>query len=185
MRVPLTLVFARCRWFWKKNEKAATWWQCNTKIRVYQAVVLTTLLYGGETVTLYWRHIKYLEVFHLRCLPLICEIKWSDRIPNTEVLRRCGISGIENILKTAQFRWVGSVHLLWSAQYWYQENWMPSATIQRQSQKESQKLKDGPRHMAGIGRGPICLENQLSQNCPHIWGNDSCGTTGKTCSTKG
>ena len=46
--------------------------------------------------------------------------------------------------------------------------WTPSPAIQRQSQKESQKLQAGPWHMAGIGEGQICLENHLSQGCPHI-----------------
>ena len=31
----------------------------------------------------------------------------------------------------------------------------------------------------------ICLESHLSQGCPHISGNQSCGTTRKTYSTKG
>jgi len=36
-------------------------------------------------------------------------IKWQDRVPNTEVLRVCGISGTEAFLLAAQLRWVGHV----------------------------------------------------------------------------
>jgi len=40
----------------------------DTKVQVYRAVLLTTLLYGSETWTLYRRHVKKLDSFHLRCL---------------------------------------------------------------------------------------------------------------------
>jgi len=66
-----------------------------TKISVYRAVVLTTLLYGCESWTVYRRHIAKLDQFHLRCLRKIAHIKWQDMIPNTDVLARCDISGIE------------------------------------------------------------------------------------------
>ena len=39
-----------------------------TKVKVYKAVVITTLLYGCETWTLSRRHIKQLDQFHMRCL---------------------------------------------------------------------------------------------------------------------
>ena len=39
-----------------------------TKLKVYKAVVLPTLLYTGETWTVYQRHAKILNHFHLSCL---------------------------------------------------------------------------------------------------------------------
>ena len=39
-----------------------------TKMKVYQACVLSTLLYGSEAWTTYAKQQKRLEVFHLRCL---------------------------------------------------------------------------------------------------------------------
>ena len=83
--------------------------QLTTKIAVYKAVVLTTLLYGCESWTLYRRHTAKLDQFHLRCLRKIAHIKWQDMIPNTEVLERCNISGIESLLMAAQLRWIGHV----------------------------------------------------------------------------
>jgi hypothetical protein len=80
-----------------------------TKVAVYRAVVLTTLLYGCESWTTYRRHIAKLDQFHLRCLRKIAHIKWQDLIPNTEVLELCKISGIEAFLMAAQFRWSGHV----------------------------------------------------------------------------
>ena len=80
-----------------------------TKIQVYQAVVIPTLLYGCETWTPYRRQIKMLDAFHLRKLRSICNISWKDKITNHEVLHRCQISGIESFLLKAQLRWTGHV----------------------------------------------------------------------------
>ena len=79
----------------------------STKIGVYRTVVLTTLLYGSESWTWYRRHVKKLDQFHLRCLRKICGISWKDRIPNTTVLKRCEIEGIEAVLIKGQLRWAG------------------------------------------------------------------------------
>jgi len=80
-----------------------------TKIVVYRAVVLTTLLYRCERWTLYRRSIRRLDQFHLRCLRKIARVKWQNRIPNTDVLNTCGIMGREAFLLKAQLRWVGHI----------------------------------------------------------------------------
>ena len=80
-----------------------------TKVAVYKAVVLTTLLYGCESWTLYRRHIAKLDQFHLRCLRRLAHIRWQDMTPNTTVLERCEISGVEAFLIAAQLRWAGHV----------------------------------------------------------------------------
>jgi len=45
----------------------------------------------------------------MRCLRRIARITWQDKIPNTEVLQRCEISGIEAFIIKAQLHWVGHV----------------------------------------------------------------------------
>ena len=69
--------------------------------------MITTLLYGCETWTLYRRHIKQLDQFHKQCLRKIGNIKWQDMIPNTEVLKKCNMPGIEALLLQGQLRWCG------------------------------------------------------------------------------
>ena len=81
----------------------------STKIAVYRTVVLTALLYGSETWAWYRQHVKILDRFHLRCLRKICGISWRDKVPDTEVLDRCGITGIEALLMKAQLRWAGHI----------------------------------------------------------------------------
>ena len=78
-----------------------------TKLEVYNAVVLPSLLCGCDTWTLYRRHVKKLESFHMRALRSILGIKWQDRITNLEVLDRANLTSIEAMLIKAQLRWVG------------------------------------------------------------------------------
>ncbi|CAG9132949.1 unnamed protein product [Plutella xylostella] len=80
-----------------------------TKISVYMAIVLPNLLYASETWTLYRKHIRTLDRFHLKCLRDIMNIHWSDRVRNTEVLRRANVGGIEAYLMRRQLRWAGHV----------------------------------------------------------------------------
>ena len=80
-----------------------------TKISVYRAVVLTTLLYGSETWTPYRTHINQLDIFHKRCLRSICGYTWQDKISNLYLFTKCGIGGIESFLMQSQLRWAGHV----------------------------------------------------------------------------
>ncbi|KAL8566846.1 hypothetical protein ACOMHN_052244 [Nucella lapillus] len=80
-----------------------------TKLKVYRAVVLTTLLYGCETWTVYRRHEKQINHFHLRCLRNILHIRWQDKVPDTEVLKQADIPSAVTIMRKAQLRWAGHV----------------------------------------------------------------------------
>ena len=59
-----------------------------TKLKVYKAVILPSLLYSCEAWTVYSRHLKSLNSFHLKCLRKILKIRWQDKVPDTEVLHR-------------------------------------------------------------------------------------------------
>ena len=72
-------------------------------------VCVCCMLYGCESWVLYQHLVRKLDEFHMRCLRRIAGIKWQDRVPNTEVLHLCGITGIEAFLLQAQYRWVGHV----------------------------------------------------------------------------
>ncbi|RVE61997.1 hypothetical protein OJAV_G00176660 [Oryzias javanicus] len=82
----------------------------DTKISVYKAIVLTTLLYGSESWVTYRSHVRLLERFHQRCLRTILGIHWSDYVSNVEVLERAGVIGIEAMLLKTQLRWAGHVY---------------------------------------------------------------------------
>ena len=80
-----------------------------TKVKVYRAVVLTTLLYGCETWTIYSRHEKQLHQFHLRCLHSILNISWQEKIPDTEVVERTQLPSVITTMREAQTCWAGHV----------------------------------------------------------------------------
>nr|VZI45850.1 unnamed protein product [Spirometra erinaceieuropaei] len=58
--------------------------QLSTKLKMYKAVILPTLLYGAETWTMYAKQARRLNHFHLSCLRRILRLKWQDRIPDTD-----------------------------------------------------------------------------------------------------
>lgn len=83
--------------------------QLSTKLMVYKAVVLTSLLYSSETWTFYRRHEKRLNRFHLNSLRKLLHVRWTDKVPDTEILRRSELQSIPTILRKTQLRWAGHV----------------------------------------------------------------------------
>ena len=71
--------------------------------------MLPTLLYGCETWTVYQRHAIKLNHFHTTCLRKLLNIKWQDKVPDTEVLRRADALSIYTTLMKSQIRWAGHV----------------------------------------------------------------------------
>ena len=80
-----------------------------TKVKVYNACVLTILLYASETWNTYTRHLKQLERFHQQCLRKILGIKWQMHISDTEILEMANISSIEVLSSKQQLRWSGNL----------------------------------------------------------------------------
>ena len=88
------------------NRKGIT---TKTKIKIYKAIVLTTLLYGCETWTVYQRHARKLNHFHTTCLRRLLGVKWQDKVPDTEILQRAEQTSVHTMLMKAQLRWTGHV----------------------------------------------------------------------------
>ena len=82
-----------------------------TKLKVYRAVLLITLLYSCETWTVYSRHVhaNQLKDIHLSCLRRLLHIRWEDKNPDMEVIERAGIPSVDTLLQRAQVRWAGHV----------------------------------------------------------------------------
>jgi len=57
----------------------------STKIRVYQALVQSVLLYAAETWTPLATDTKALEAFHMKCQRQLLQISWQQFIRNNEV----------------------------------------------------------------------------------------------------
>ena len=80
-----------------------------TKAQVYQACVLSTLLYGSETWTLYAKQTQRLHTFHMRCLRRLLGVTWKDHVRNEEVIKRAGSSSMTDLLRQRRLRWLGHV----------------------------------------------------------------------------
>ena len=81
----------------------------HTKIVVYYAAVISTILYGCETWVPYRRHIRLLESFHIRRLQLTLGLRWWHKVTHSEIRSRAGIPTIESMLLHHQLRWLGHV----------------------------------------------------------------------------
>ena len=80
-----------------------------TKIAVYNAVVISTILYSCKTWVPYRRHIRLLESFHIRCLQLILGLRWWHKVTHSEIRSRAGFPRIESMLLHRQLHWLGHV----------------------------------------------------------------------------
>ena len=80
-----------------------------TKISVYRAAVLSSLLYGSEAWTLPRKQVRRLERFHLSCLRKIAGIRWYHKRTNYQVLEKCSILSITSMLHQNKLRWIGHV----------------------------------------------------------------------------
>ena len=80
-----------------------------TRAAVYRAVCVSTLLYGAETWTLYTRHIRKLESFHMQCLRRIAGLTWQDHIPYDSIYERTNSTSITSMLARRHLTWVGHV----------------------------------------------------------------------------
>nr|VZI05413.1 unnamed protein product [Spirometra erinaceieuropaei] len=89
------------------DEVANRIWKLSTKLKMYKAVLLPTLLYGAETWTVYAKQARRLNHFHLSCLRHLLRLKLPDRIPNTDELELTGNLSIYAILRQIQLRWSG------------------------------------------------------------------------------
>ena len=76
-----------------------------TKIAVYDAVVISTILYSCKTWVKYRCHIRLLKSFHIRCLQFILGLRWWHKVTHSEIRSRAGIPSIESML----LRWMGHV----------------------------------------------------------------------------
>ena len=83
--------------------------QIATKVAVYRAICLSVLLYTSETFTLYRRHLKQLESFHMQWLKKILKLTWQDRVSYVDILKRTAMVSAECLLLRNGLRWTGHV----------------------------------------------------------------------------
>lgn len=113
-----------------------------TKVVVNNACVISTLLYGNETWTMYVKQEKQLNTFNLRSIGCILDICWQDKVTNAEVLSLAGLRSMFTLLRQCRLCCLGYVlhfagwphpksHFVWRVGIWEEKGWLPPATIKR------------------------------------------------------
>ena len=69
-----------------------------SKIRVYQALVTSVLLYAAETWNMLASDMKTLEAFHMKCQRQILKVKWHQIVCNEEITAITGLSSMYEII---------------------------------------------------------------------------------------
>jgi len=80
-----------------------------TKLKIYNAVVIPTLLYGSESWSTTRKQEERLDVFDSRCLRLILKIRWWHHTRNSDVRERTQQPYASTLLKRNRLRWFGHV----------------------------------------------------------------------------
>ena len=97
-------VFERLINIWKsKNISLAV------KIRLYESLVISTLLYGAESWPLSVTQMKTLEAAHHKFQRRLLGITWRDKVRNEDIRKKTGSRKLEDIIKERRLRWLGHV----------------------------------------------------------------------------
>ncbi len=81
----------------------------SVKMQFFQCIVMSVLLYFGETWAVVKQHISHLAVFQKNWLQRICGISLRDHVPNVDILNRCNTLSVECQLQGKRLRWLGHV----------------------------------------------------------------------------
>ena len=129
------------------------------KYRIYEACVLSKLLYGLQTMWLTKAQRQKLDGFHARCLRRICAIKhaYYSRVSNAAVFQIIGSCPLSAILLERQLKYFGKLYR------------MPSADIRRRTvfQTDSAELI-GSKFKRGRGRPRLKWATELLKHATQI-----------------
>ena len=79
-----------------------------TKQKVYRPCVLSVLLYRGECWTPLKRHLKGLNSFHHRCICMVLQRQWEERISSAAVREQWSdVETIDTKLMRRCLEWLG------------------------------------------------------------------------------
>lgn len=92
---------ARMRKVWAANHISRA-----TKVRIFTACVLPSLLYGCES----WSAVaafQECQVFVNKCLRRICRVFWPRKVRNEKLWEMTGVGRIESMVERRRWAWVG------------------------------------------------------------------------------
>ena len=96
--------FARLKKIWKSKSVSTS-----VKVRLYQSLILSVLLYCAETWPILKATMKRLEAAHHRWLRQILNISWKDKVTNLKVRELTDMPTLEDIIRERRLRWAGHI----------------------------------------------------------------------------
>ena len=94
---------------WRKKVFRSRAFNIATKVRVFQTLVLSVLLYGAETWMVTQHDIRKLKSFQMHCIRDILGITLWNRVRNTDIMERTGMVSVKDQLKQRRLQWFGHV----------------------------------------------------------------------------
>ncbi len=79
-----------------------------TKVKVYRATVLSTVLYGAESWTCTDKEYSGLNAFNTKLLRVLTR-KQRDEISNDRLYKQTGMEPLEDTIRKNRLRWAGHV----------------------------------------------------------------------------
>ena len=76
-----------------------------TKMKIYNAVVISTLMYGAETWATTRKQEQRLDGFDSRCLRIILKVRWWHRKRNSDIRELTKQPYVSTTLKRNRLRW--------------------------------------------------------------------------------
>ena len=80
-----------------------------TKMQIYRACVLSTLLYGAECWTLKPTDEGRLDAFDMRCQRKILKIRWSQHIRNLDIRIKTNQPQLTKTIRKRRMQWFGHI----------------------------------------------------------------------------
>ena len=79
----------------------------HVKLRIYNACVLSVILYSAENWQMTETQEKKLDVFDQKCLRCILRVRWHQHVSNESIRERTHQEALRIKLKKARIRWFG------------------------------------------------------------------------------
>ena len=79
----------------------------STKLKLFKAIIIPTLLYGSETWNVLQCHIQRLQVFTNRCLRIITGTSLWDKLRNTQLRCNSKIERVDVMIQRRRLQWFG------------------------------------------------------------------------------
>ena len=137
--------FRRLKKIWSSSK-----FSIQTKVKLFNSLVVSVLTYGSETWKTTERDKKKLDTFQNRCLRQILRVRWPEKISNEELRRKTKTSKISDIIAHRKWRWIGHVlrmdntRLCTTALTWHPEGkrkvGRPKTTWRRTTEQERSQL---------------------------------------------